>query len=416
MSGAMSMLISICLDAFCGRTRLNRGCGDDLAHVGALTGELGLRVATREVEQVADDVMDTLGLAVDAGQELAGLIGGRSPARSSSTKPRIADSGLPISCATPAARRPTDASFSPWINCCCAAFSSIVVCSSSCSRCSSASRSARSCAAMALNAAARRRRRRPRLRGGTVRAASGRRAPRPAGASARRAGRATPARPRTRRPSRRCPTRRRMRNSPTRAGSDGSADGTNAPVWSAVTGLSCSISTRAGNRSRIWSARSGWRSAYSVEGRPLAAAGSGRRTPRRAGRAGRGRRTSRSRRALPGRAGVAATSVPAQPPPECPPRKSARELFPPRRSPRGRGVEVDGGVHGVKPEPVAGVDEDPARLVLGDGPERVARVLLPPEEVVRRGHRRSTTCGRRGRRSRTRGSRRSTARRASPPG
>src|SRR5438067_7470677 len=55
-----------------------------------------------------------------------------------------------------------------------------------------------------------------------------------------------------------------MRHSPPRAGSVGSAGGSGAATWSAVTGLSCSISTRAGNRSRTSPARPGRRSAYSV--------------------------------------------------------------------------------------------------------------------------------------------------------
>src|SRR6478735_7817128 len=51
-------------------------------------------------------------------------------------------------------------------------------------------------------------------------------------------------------------------------------------------------------------------------------------------------------------------------------------------SARGRRVEVHGRVHGVEPEPRAGVHQDPARLVLGHREERVARVLLPVEQVV----------------------------------
>src|SRR5262245_60457412 len=53
-----------------------------------------------------------------------------------------------------------------------------------------------------------------------------------------------------------------MRNSPTRAGSVGSTAAANDRVWSAVTGLSCSISTSAGNRSRTSASRPGNRFAY----------------------------------------------------------------------------------------------------------------------------------------------------------
>ena len=134
---------------------LNR-VGDDLRQVRAGRRDLVLRIAAREVEQVADDAVDALGLALNRARNSSACVGVSSPARSSSTSPRIAASGLPISCATPAARRPTEASFSPWISCCCVVLSSLVVRSSSRRRCSSASRSARSWLGHALNAAARR--------------------------------------------------------------------------------------------------------------------------------------------------------------------------------------------------------------------------------------------------------------------
>ncbi len=81
---------------------------------------------------------------------------GRSVSRASSTSPAMAVSGLPISCATPAARRPTLARWaerSTWRS---ADSRSRVVRSSSSRRATNAARSSASCSDMALKAPARR--------------------------------------------------------------------------------------------------------------------------------------------------------------------------------------------------------------------------------------------------------------------